>query len=152
MMREILGQLPAVTPVDVVVALGGGGMAAGLVLGALQSAPGRRIVVHGVPVSKSALHATHSVGALLAAVRSSRLAEVDVDDALLRLRIAPRADACGPSSVLADLARHRSGVLPDPVFARPAWAAFSAASRNPGGAVASGGLPAFFDSLTSARR
>jgi len=155
MMREILEQLPTVTPVDVVVALGSGGMAAGLVLGAQQSAPGRDVVVHGVPVSKSAQQATHSVGALLGAVRSRGLAEVDVDDALRRLRIAPRADACAPLSGLALLARTRSGTLPDPVFVAPAWAAFSAEARNPDGVVvfvASGGLPAVFDSLTPDRR
>jgi 1-aminocyclopropane-1-carboxylate deaminase/D-cysteine desulfhydrase-like pyridoxal-dependent ACC family enzyme len=155
MMREILEQLPTVTPVDVVVALGSGGMTAGLVLGAQQNAPGRDIVVHAVPVSKSARQTTNSVAALLAAVRSRGLAEVDVDDALRRIRITPQADACGPRSSLATLARARSGTLPDPVFVAPAWAAFSAEARNPAGVVvfvASGGLPAVFDSLTMDRR
>lgn len=150
MMQEILDQVSSAGPIDIVVALGSGGMAAGLVLGAQQSAPDRDVVVHAVPVSKSAQEATRSVGTLLTTVRSRDLAEVDVADALRHLRIGRRADACAPRSALADLALRRSGALPDPVFVAPAWKAFSAQPRNPDGVVvlvASGGLPAVFDSL-----
>jgi len=149
MMREILAQVPPFVPADVVVALGSGGMTAGLLLGAQELAGDRDIVVHGVPVSKSVQQATDSVRALLTSTHGRTTGEVDVEQAMRRLMIVPRADACAAPGSLALLARRRSGVLLDPVFVEPAWSAFGAQPRDPDRTavlVASGGLPAVFDS------
>lgn len=154
MMAEILAQLPTSAPADVVVALGSGGMAAGLLLGTPPGSGGREVIVHAVPVAKSAQQATHAVRALLTMVRGRGLADVDVDGALERLRILPRADACSAPTALTVLASTRSGTLPDPVFVRPTWAAFTREPRDPARVVvlvASGGLPAVFDSVGGGR-
>lgn len=154
MMAEILAQLPTPAPVDVVVALGSGGMAAGLLLGTPPGAGDREVIVRAVPVAKSARQATHAVRTLLTMVRDRRLADVDVDAALGGLRILPRADACAAPTALTLLAGTRGGTLPDPVFVRPAWDAFTREPRDPARAVvlvASGGLPAVFDSVGGGR-
>jgi 1-aminocyclopropane-1-carboxylate deaminase/D-cysteine desulfhydrase-like pyridoxal-dependent ACC family enzyme len=154
MMAEILAQLPTSAPADVVVALGSGGMAAGLLLGTSQRPRDREVIVRAVPVSKSARQATQSVRALLTAIRGRQLADVDVDKALEQLRILPRADACSAPTALTVLARTRSGALLDPVFVRPAWEAFTREPRDPARAVvlvASGGLPAVFDVIGGGR-
>lgn len=146
MARELLDQLP-VSRADVVVALGSGGMCAGLLLGLAEaSRSGTDVRVIGVPVSKSADQATEAVRGLLRQVRRQQLSQAEPDTALARLRICmPGGDS---PSALADRVEARCGTLLDPVFAGPAWHAFCAQRPDPGRAavlVSSGGLPAYFD-------
>jgi D-cysteine desulfhydrase len=146
MARELLDQLPA-SRADVVVALGSGGMCAGLLLGLAEaSRSGTDVRVVGVPVSKTADQAAEAVRGLLGQVRRQQLSQAEPDAVLARLRICVRG---GDSpSALADHVEARCGTLLDPVFARPAWHAFCAQRPDPGRAtvlVSSGGLPAYFD-------
>jgi len=151
MARELLDQLP-VTQADVVVALGSGGMCAGLLLGlaeASRSGAGPDVRVVGVPVAKTAAEATAAVRRLLGQVRRQQLSQTEPDAALARLRVCVRrASPGGSRSELADRLEARCGTLLDPVFAGPAWHAFCAQRPDPGRAavlVASGGLPAYLD-------
>jgi 1-aminocyclopropane-1-carboxylate deaminase/D-cysteine desulfhydrase-like pyridoxal-dependent ACC family enzyme len=152
LVREVLDQLTNSAPVDIVVALGSGGMAAGLLLGLEEGRLDREVAVHAVPVSKATEQATHAVRRLLESARERDLTQADPDAALRRLRILPRT---GRSTELAELAEAQSGTLLDPVFAGPAWNAFGAQSRDAARTVvlvASGGLPAVFDSVRDGDR
>jgi 1-aminocyclopropane-1-carboxylate deaminase/D-cysteine desulfhydrase-like pyridoxal-dependent ACC family enzyme len=172
MARELAAQLPP-GPADVVIAVGSGGAAAGLLLGFHElSAPdeagawhavapaGRDVRVVGVPVSKSAGEATAAVRRLLEQVLAARPdtgspGPVPPDALLRRLLVLP---GTGTRSPLADQLAARAGVLLDPVFTGPAWHAFCASRPWPAVVddsrtavlVASGGLPAYFDMLAGA--
>ena len=142
MARELLDQLP-VSRADVVVALGSGGMCAGLLLGfAEASRPGTDVRVVGVPVGKSADQATEAVRGLLRQVRCQQLSQAEPDAALARLRICmPGGDS---PSALADRVEARCGTLLDPVFAGARLARLLRAAPDPGRAavlVSSGGCP-----------
>ena len=143
--RELLDQLP-VAHADVVVAMGSGGMCAGLLLGLEEaSRSGTDVRVVGVPVAKTAVQAAETVRGLLGQVQRRQLSHAEPDAAITRLRICVRSSS---RSALADRAQARCGILLDPVFAGPAWHSFCAQRPDPGRAavlVSSGGLPAYFD-------
>lgn len=90
--RELLDQLP-VSRAGVVVALGSGGMCAGLLLGSAEaSRSGTDVRVIGVPVSKTADQAAGAVRGLLGQVRRQQLSQAEPDAVLARLRICVRPD------------------------------------------------------------
>lgn len=151
MAQEILDQLPArVTSLDVVVAMGSGGLAAGLLIGFTEAADhtdGRDVQVIAVPVSKSESHARDVVNDLVRAAVTEGFSRVDPESALARLRVLPRGAVRDERAAAAAIA---SGVLLDPVFSGPAWHSYFAhQNRSPRDAVlvASGGLPAVFDAM-----
>jgi len=144
--EEILAQIPY-RPLDVVVGLGSGGLAAGLLI-ALNSAvsPGDHgaLRVFATPTSKTVAEAEAAVRRQLgAAAHTSRVG----DHSVRHLHLLPRGQRRGePASELAA----RNGVLLDPVFVAPAWQAYLEARGDARAAVlvASGGLPGFVDGLT----
>lgn len=149
--REILHQLPPeVRDVDVVVALGSGGLAAGLLVGLLEAAgpdDGRDVRVVAVPVSKSEATARDVVARLVRSTETEGLSEIQPEAALALLDILPRQAGSDPTATATAMA---GGVLLDPVFAGPAWHTYFAqrpATPRDVVLVASGGLPAVFDSM-----
>jgi 1-aminocyclopropane-1-carboxylate deaminase/D-cysteine desulfhydrase-like pyridoxal-dependent ACC family enzyme len=156
---ELLEQMPS-GAFDVVVAVGSGGMCAGLLLGFEEAAgpagDGDGIRVVGVPAGKTPQEAVQAVRGLARLVRDQRLSRADPDSALQRLRVRGQAGARSPA---ADRIAASCGVLLDPVFAGPAWHTACAGPPGPGWPgsgwpvvlVASGGLPAYFDALAASR-
>jgi len=148
---EIRNQVPDEMSFDIVVPLGSGGLTAGLLIGLAEAAgeAGHRdISVVGVPVSKSGQQALDVVGDLVRACTMQGLTSVNVDGALGRLRLLRRSSA---RSARADYAERACGTLLDPVFAGPTWHTYcelDTSGERGVVLVASGGLPAVFDSAS----
>lgn len=146
---EIVAQV-ADRPVDIVVAMGSGGLAAGLLVGldAVLAPPERDDVrVCAVPVGKSPQQAVEVLTRLTVASGGSpascRLPT--------RLQVRPARHDLQPERARIE---EQHGVLLDPVFAGPAWATYLA--DRPGDRacvlVASGGLPAVVDQSVQMRQ
>lgn len=134
---EILAQVPA-PKMDIVVPVGSGGLAAGLLRGLADHLPSDdadSVRVCGVPVAKSAAQARTAIIGLAGSAVTERL------DLLAR--------CC--SVRLAEQVAARAGVLLDPVFGAPAWSAYLGARALGRSAVlvASGGIPAYLDDASS---
>lgn len=148
MVDEILDQLDEPGPVDIVVPLGGGGLATGLLI-ALDAVPlDRDIAVHAIPVAKDVEVARTAVADLIRQATDDSIAQ----SAMGRLHVLPPAKAVGGKGP-ADQIAGACGVLLDPVFSGPAWRTYASAvplgSQRLTVLVASGGLPARFDALTA---
>jgi 1-aminocyclopropane-1-carboxylate deaminase/D-cysteine desulfhydrase-like pyridoxal-dependent ACC family enzyme len=140
-----LSQAGTGAPIDIVTALGSGGLAAGLLFALDDDDVRHDVVVHAVPVAKTAAQARQAIRNLLDAVQPDPARTLV---ALARLRIISPG---GPDDGYAGRIASSCGVLLDPVFTGPAWRAYGARARDPGRAtvlLASGGLPAVFDSVT----
>ena len=145
LLREILSQAGTGAPIDIVTALGSGGLAAGLLFALDDDDVRHDVVVHAVPVVKTAEQARQAIRNLLDAVQPDLARTLA---AMGRLRIISPA---GQDEGYAERVASSCGVLLDPVFTGPAWRAYGARARDPGRAtvlLASGGLPALFDSVT----
>ena len=148
LLREILVQAGPGAPVDIVTALGSGGLAAGLLLALEDDGVRGDVIVHAVPVAKTTEQARQAIGNLLDATQPDR---ARTRAAMARVRILPRTDR---DEGYAQRVASSCGVLLDPVFSGPAWRAYGGQAREPGRVtvlLASGGLPALLDSMAGPR-
>lgn len=138
---EILDAVPD-GPVDVVVGVGSGALAAGLALGFHRrlgtGADGVRICA--IPAAGGPDGAWRAIGRL-AQVADPAIAAA----ALRRVEVLPRIPKGGAAAAVAS----RAGVLLDPVFVGPAWQGYLSVPRTGRAAilVASGGLTGFLDDV-----
>lgn len=139
---EILEAVPA-GPVDVVVGVGSGALAAGLALGfhrRLGAGTAGDVRICAIPAAGGPDDAWRAIGRL-AHVAGPAIAAA----ALRRVEVLPRIPSGGAAAAIAS----RAGVLLDPVFVGPAWQGYLSVPRTGRAAilVASGGLTGFLDDV-----
>lgn len=142
---EIADSVPD-TPLDVVVGVGSGALAAGLALGfhrRLGPGTSAGVRICAVPATGRPDDAGRAIGRL-----THVAAPAIADAALRRVEVLPRVPTGDAGSAIAS----RAGVLLDPVFVGPAWQTYLSVPRNGRAAIllASGGMTGFLDGVAGA--